>query len=145
MSSSYSSEDKKLGSALEVVLMVSKITEDKLTDLNYSDWSKTIHLYLRIIRMASHLDKDPPTDDSKEQWLDDDARFFLQIRNSIDGKVLTLFNHCEYVKELMEYLEFVYFGKGNISHIFDGYRAFYLIEKQDRSLTAWTIRRHMRN
>ena len=64
--------------------------------------------------MASHLDKDPPTDDSKDQWLENDARLFLKIRNSIDGKVLTLINNCEYVKELMEYLEFVYSSKGNI-------------------------------
>ena len=40
--------------------------------------------------MASHLDKDFPKDDSKERWLEDDARLFLQIRNSIDDKVLTL-------------------------------------------------------
>ena len=33
----------------------------------------------------------------------------------------------------MEYLEFVYSGKGNISRIFDVCRAFYCIEKQDRS------------
>ena len=85
--------------------------------------------------MGSHLDKDSPTNDSKERWLEDDARLFLQIRNSIDGKVLTLINHREYVKELMDYLEFVYFGKGNISHIFDVCQAFYRFEKQDRSLT----------
>ena len=35
----------------------------------------------------------------------------------------------------MEYLEFVYFGKGYISRIFDACRAFYRIEKQDRTLT----------
>ena len=64
-----------------------------------------------------------------------DARLFLQIRNSIDVKVLTLINHCEFVKELMEYLEFVYSSKGNISCIFDVCRAFYRTEKQDRSLT----------
>ena len=34
----------------------------------------------------------------------------------------------------MEYLEFVYSGKGNISRMFDVYRAFYRTEKQDRSL-----------
>ena len=135
MSSSDSSEDKKPVLAPEVVLMMSKITEDKLTGLNYLDWSKTICLYLRSICMASHLDKDPPTDDSKDQWLEDDARLFLQIRNSIDGKVLTLINHCEYVKELMEYLEFVYFGNENISCIFDVCSSFYRIEKQDWSLT----------
>ena len=35
----------------------------------------------------------------------------------------------------MEYLEFVYSGKGNISRIFDVCRAFYRTEKQDRFLT----------
>ena len=34
----------------------------------------------------------------------------------------------------MEYLEFVYSGKGNISHIFDVCRVFYRSKKQDRSL-----------
>ena len=51
--------------------------------------------------MASHLDKDPPIDDLKERRLEDDARLFLQIRNSINGKVLTLINLHEFVKELM--------------------------------------------
>ena len=114
---------------------------------NYSDWIKTIRLYLRSIRMTSHLDKDPPTDDSKDRWLEDDARLFLQIRNSIDGKVLTLINHCEYVKELMEYLEFVYSGKG----IFLAYsmyvKPFIALRKKIGSSrnSSWTIRRYMRN
>ena len=95
-------------SVAEVVLMMSKIIEDKPTGRNYLDWSKTILLYLRSIRMTSHLDKDPPTDNSKVRWLEDDAHLFLQIRNSIDSKSLTLINHCEYVKELMDYLKFVY-------------------------------------
>ena len=85
--------------------------------------------------MANHLNKDSPTDDSIERWLEDDGCPFLQICNSIDGKVLTLINHCEFVKELMEYLEFVHFGKGNISRMFDVCRAFYRTKKQDRSLT----------
>ena len=72
-----SSKDKKPVSAPEVVPMMSKITKDKLTGPNYLDWSKTIHLYFRSIRMANHLDKDPLTDDSKERWLEDDARLFL--------------------------------------------------------------------
>ena len=84
--------------------------------------------------MTSHLTENSPTDDSKDQWLENDARLFLQIRNSIDGKVLTLINHCEFVNELMDCLEFVYSGKGNISRIFDVCRAFYRSEKQHRSL-----------
>ena len=89
--------------------------------------------------MASHLNEDSPIDDLKDWWLEDDARLFLQIRNSIDGKVLILINHCEFVKELMDYLEFVYSGKGNISSIFDVCRAFYRSEKQDWSLTEFFI------
>ena len=69
--------------------------------------------------MVSHLNKNPPTNDSKERWLEDDTCLFLQIHNSIDGKILTLINHCEFLKELIEYLEFVYSNKGNISRIFD--------------------------
>ena len=49
---------------------------------------------------------------------------FIQIRNSIDNKVLGLVNHCEFVKELMDYLEFVFSGKGNVSRIFDVCKAF---------------------
>ena len=135
MSSLDSSKDKKPVSTPEVVLMMSKILEDKLIGPNHSDWSKTTILYLRSIRMASHLNKDPPMDDSKGRWQEDDAHLFLQIRNSIDGKVLTLINHYEFVKELMEYLEFVYSGNGNISCMFDVCRAFYRTEKQDWSIT----------
>ena len=134
MSSSDSSEDKKPISAPEVVPMMSKITENKLIGPNYLDQSIAIFLYLQSIRMACHLDKDPPTNYSKERWLEDDAHLFLQIRNSIDNKVLTLINHYEFVKELMKYLEFVYSGKENISRIFDVCRAFYRTEKQDWSL-----------
>ena len=131
------SVDKKPVSTPEVVPMMSKITVNKLTGPNYLDWSKTVRLYLRSIRMANHLTEDPLTGDSKDRWLENDARLFLQIRNSIDGKVLTLINHCEFVKELMDYLEFVYSGKGNISRIFDVCRAFYYSKKQDRLLTEF--------
>ena len=62
--------------------------------------------------MGGHLTKDPPTDDSKEQWMEEDARMFIQIRNSIDSMVLGLVNHCAFVKELMDYLEFVFLERG---------------------------------
>ena len=49
--------------------------------------------------MSGHLTKDPPADDSKEQWMEEDARLLIQIiRNSINSKVLGLVNHCEFVK-----------------------------------------------
>ena len=92
--------------------MMSKIMGDKLTSPNYLDWSKTIQIYLKSIRMASHLTKDPPTDDLKEQWIEEDAHLFLQLRNSINSKVLSLINHCEFVKEKMELFGVCVFKKG---------------------------------
>ena len=70
-------EDKKPVVTSNVVLMMSKITEHKLNDLDYLDWSKTIQIYVRIISMTAHLKEDPPTDDSKEQWMEEDARLYL--------------------------------------------------------------------
>ena len=55
----------------------------------------------------------------------EDARLFLQIRNSIDSEVIGLINHYEFVKELMEYLDFLYSGKGNVSRMFEVCKAFY--------------------
>ena len=129
------SEEKKPTPKLEVVPMMSKITEDKPTGPNYLEWSKTIRMYVRSVCMGSHLTKVPSTNDLKEQWVEEDARLFIQISNSIDSKVLGLINHCEFVKELMDYLEFVFFGKGNVSCIFDVCKAFYRSEKQDQSPT----------
>ena len=109
----------------DVVPVMSKITEHKLNGSNYLDWSKTVRLYLRSIDKDDHLTEDPPTDDSSKQtWLREDARLFLQIRNSIDNEVVGLINHCEFVKELMEYLDFLYSRKGNVSRIYEVYKAF---------------------
>ena len=59
--------DKKPVLAPEVVQMMSKIMGGKLNSPNHLDWSKTIRIFLKSIQMASHLTKDPPTDDLKEQ------------------------------------------------------------------------------
>ena len=55
----------------------------------------------------------------------EEACLFIQIYNSIDSKVLGLINNCEFVKELIDYLEFVFSGKGNVSRIFYVCKAFY--------------------
>ena len=57
--------------------------------------------------------------------MEEDARLFIQIRYSIDIKVLGLVIHCEFVKELMDYLEFLFSGKGSVSHIVDVCKGFY--------------------
>lgn len=129
--------EKKSIVASDMVPMMSKITDHKLNGSNYSDWSKTVRLYLRSIDKDTHLTDDPPTDDSKQMWLREDARLFRQIRNSIDGEVIGLINHCEFVKELMDYLDFLYSGRGNLARMFEVCKSFYRAEKQDKSLTNY--------
>ena len=121
------------------VPVISKISEHKLTRKNYHDWNKTIRLYLLSIGKEGHLTETPPTDDSSKTWIRDDARLFLQIQNSIDSDILPSLTHCSYVKELMEYLEFLFSGKGNISRIYEVCKAFFSPQKQeqDPSLTSY--------
>jgi hypothetical protein len=80
---------------------------------------------------------DPPKDDSRQTLLREDARLFLQIQNSINNEVIGLINHYEFVKELMEYLDFLYSENGNVSCIYELCKAFYRTEKHDRSLTSY--------
>lgn len=87
--------------------------------------------------MDSHLTNDPLTDDSRLPWMREDARLYIQIRNSIDSEVVGLVNHCNTVKPLMNYLQFLYYGKGNFSRIYDVCQSFYRADKEDRTLTSY--------
>ncbi|KAH6783579.1 endonuclease V family protein [Perilla frutescens var. hirtella] len=99
---------------------------------------ETIELYLLSISMDHHISDDPPSDETtKTEWMRDDARLFLSIHNSIDSTVIGLITHCKTVKSLLKYLEFLYSGKENVSRIFDVCQAFYMPEKDDRSLTDY--------
>ncbi|XP_071933224.1 uncharacterized protein [Coffea arabica] len=73
----------------DVVPVMSKITDHKLNNSNYLDWSKTVRLYLRSIDKNNHLTDDPPKDGSRQTWLREDTRLFLQIWNSIDSEILS--------------------------------------------------------
>ena len=95
----------------DIVPVVSKITKHKLNGSNYIEWSKTIKFYLRSVAKDDHLTEEPPNDNTRKLWMQDDARLFLQIKNSINSDIVGLLSHCEFVKELMDYLDFFYFGK----------------------------------
>ena len=129
--------DKKPGVVSDIVPLVSKITEHKLNGINFLDWNNTIELYLLSISMDGHLTDDPPMDASKLSWMREDARLYIQIRNSIDSEVVGLVTHCKTVKQLMNYLQFLYSGKGNFSRIYDVCKDFYRADKEDKSLTSY--------
>lgn len=62
---------------------------------------------LRSIDKDDHLTNDPPTDETRQEWLRNKTKLLLQIHNSIDSEISALINHCEFVKKkLMEYLDF---------------------------------------
>ncbi|EOY04903.1 Cysteine-rich RLK (RECEPTOR-like protein kinase) 8 [Theobroma cacao] len=102
--------EKKSMVVADVILVMTKITKHKLNGSNYLDWSKTVRVYLRSIDKDDHITNDPPTDNTRQTWMREDAWLFLQIRNSINSEIISLINHCEFVKELMDYLDFLYSG-----------------------------------
>ena len=103
-----------------VIPLASKITEHKLNGSNYYDWRRTILFYLRSTDMDDHMTEDPPEDaKQKKDWLLDDARLYLQIKNSIESEIIGLVDHCESVKELLEFLEFLYSGKEQVHRMFE--------------------------
>ncbi|TYH79799.1 hypothetical protein ES332_D03G087500v1 [Gossypium tomentosum] len=67
-----------------MISIMLKITEHKLNETNYLDWSRMVRIYLQSIDKDDHLNNEPPTDDTRQVWLREDAQLFLHIRNSID-------------------------------------------------------------
>ena len=134
-------------SITEIVPALSKITYHKLNGTNYLEWSKTIRVYLRSVEKDDHLTMETPDNETRKTWIRDDARLFLQIRNSIDSEIVGLLNHCEFVKELMDYLEFLYSGKGNWSRMYDVCKAFVMLKRRPNlsQLILWILRRLMRS
>ena len=95
-----------------VIPLASKITNHKLNGSNYYDWCWTILFYLRSNDMDDHMTEDAPEDAKKKKdWLRDDVHLYLQIKNSIESEIIGLVDHCESVKELWEFLDFLYSGK----------------------------------
>ncbi|RVW76474.1 Retrovirus-related Pol polyprotein from transposon TNT 1-94 [Vitis vinifera] len=129
--------EESKNSVADIVPIVSKITEHKLNGSNYIEWNKTIKIYLRSVAKDDHLTEEPPNDHTRKLWMQDDARLFLQMKNSINSDIVGLLSHCEFVKELMDYLDFLYSGKGNVSRMYDVWNAFHCPEKGAKSLTAY--------
>ena len=70
-----------------IIPLASKMIEHELNGYNYYDWCRTILFYLRSTDMDDHMTKDP-SEDAKKDWLRDDARLYLQIKNSIENEIL---------------------------------------------------------
>ena len=103
-----------------VIPLASKITEHKLNGSNYYNWHQTILFYLRSTDMDDHMTEDPPEDvKKKKDWFREDARLYLQIKNSIESDIIGLVDHCEFVKELLEFLDFLYSGKEQVHRMLE--------------------------
>lgn len=121
----------------DVMVDMSDVLDPKLTGTNFLDWKNRVSLYLRCFSKDDHLTNDPPQDDTCKEWLRDDALLFLQIRNSIDNEVVSMINHCENVKALMDYLEFLYQEKWKNFHIYEVFDRFRSTKQNDQSLLVY--------
>lgn len=75
--------------------------------------------YLLSIFKDNHLTNDPPSNDSLDQWKQDDASLVFHIRISKETEVLKLVNQFKNVKDIIIFLEFLYSRVGNASQIYD--------------------------
>lgn len=108
------------------ILAMTRINEHKLDSFGFTCRDKN-----------DYLMRDPSNYDTRQVWLRGNAHLFLRLQNSIHNEVISLINHFEFLKQLIKYLEFLYFDKGNISHIYDVCKIFYRSKKHDRSLTLY--------
>ncbi|XP_038882618.1 uncharacterized protein LOC120073824 [Benincasa hispida] len=129
--------DKKPTVMSEIVPMVSKVIEHKLNGSNYSSWRSNVRHFIRSMEMDDHITEESPIDANKKIWWRDDSRMLLQIKNSIDREIVELVNHCESVKKLLEYLDFLYSGKENINRVFDVCKTLYQPDQGEKSLTSY--------
>ncbi|KAL6319128.1 hypothetical protein AAG906_011207 [Vitis piasezkii] len=102
--------EESKNSVADIVPIVSKITEHKLNGSNYIEWSKTIKIYLRSVAKDDHLTEEPPNDHTRKLWMQDDARLFLQMKNSINSDIVGLLR--------------------NVSRMYDVWNAFHCPEKE---------------
>ncbi|KAK4255599.1 hypothetical protein QN277_008579 [Acacia crassicarpa] len=125
----------------EMLPMSAKITNSKLNWTNYNDWTKTVRAYLLGVKKEAHLTKDPPSGDTDASlaWSRADARIFFQIQNSIEPQILASVSHCNIVKEIMDYLDFLFSGKGNFTRIHEVCKGFYRSQQQGRPLKDFFI------
>ena len=68
--------------------------------------------------MDDHMTEDPPEDAKQKDWLCNDARLYLQIKNSIESEIIGLIDHRESV-ELLKFLDFLYSSKEQVHRMFE--------------------------
>lgn len=104
----------KLVIAFKIVPPSSKIVKHKLNGSNYYnyydyyEWSNTIRFYQQGTKIHDYIDQDTPKDNTKKAWVCDDAILYIQIKNSLEGELDGLVNHCDIMKEKFVFLEFLY-------------------------------------
>ncbi|TYJ97232.1 putative Polyprotein [Cucumis melo var. makuwa] len=90
--------------------------------------------------MDDHTTEVAPEDAKKKDWLCDDARLYLQIKNSIESEIIGLVDHCESIKELLEFLDFLYSGKEQVQRMFEVCMQFSRAEQKAGSVTNYFMR-----
>ena len=127
--------DKKI---VTEVITTSKITNWVLMGKeNYLQWKRTIERYIMSVDKTDHLTKDPPSEkdaEARKLWLQEDYRLYNQIEKTLTKSVWISINHLDTVKELMQYIEFMYGSKQDLNHIHNLMQSVYRAAQKGRTL-----------
>ena len=121
--------------ALEVISASIKIIDEKFDGKHYAEWRKTNKMFLMVAEKEDHLTADPPEESIvRDKRLQEDIQLYGMIEKTLDKSIKHVLSHSEIVKDLWEYMKFVYSGKENLSRIYKVSQEFHHPEQKDNSL-----------
>ncbi|XP_057442189.1 uncharacterized protein LOC130733916 [Lotus japonicus] len=101
-------------------------TSSKLTDIkldgdgeNYVEWKYLVAVSLGGMGKDEHLTGSCPTNaTAAAKWKMDDKRILALLVNSVDKRTQSVITHCQTVKELWEFLQFIFGKADNLNRIY---------------------------
>ncbi|XP_071912194.1 uncharacterized protein [Coffea arabica] len=117
-------------------MVMPQITNWKLNDTNYQQWSKAVKIYLTGLGKQRYLTDDSPTEDSKKlMWIQEDAQILGAIWNSMEPRIAYMCSHCETTKEVWDYVRLLYCS--NLSRMFDISLEYFQLQQDNKTVTEY--------
>ncbi|XP_071935889.1 uncharacterized protein [Coffea arabica] len=117
-------------------MVMPQITNWKLNDTNYQQWSKAVKIYLTGLGKQRYLTDDSPTEDSKKlMWIQEDAQILGAIWSSMEPRIAYMCSHCETTKEVWDYVRLLYCS--NLSRMFDISLEYFQLQQDNKTVTEY--------
>ncbi|XP_071924751.1 uncharacterized protein [Coffea arabica] len=117
-------------------MVMPQITNWKLNDTNYQQWSKAVKIYLTGLGKQRYLTDDSPTEDNKKlMWIQEDAQILGAIWNSMEPRIAYMCSHCETTKEVWDYVRLLYCS--NLSRMYDISLEYFQLQQENKTVTEY--------